>query len=138
MKIVLDTNVLVSGLLSPFGSPAQIVRMVVSGYIQLCYDARIAAEYRQVLNRPRFGFDPANVAIVLEQIESSGEVYTAPPLKRDLPDRGDNPFLEVAIAAGADFLVTGNTKHYPPERRMNMNVITPSEFLRAFGAGKDT
>jgi putative PIN family toxin of toxin-antitoxin system len=129
--------VLVSGLLSPFGAPAQIVQMVLSGHVQICCDVRIVVEYRQVLERPRFKFDPAKVAIVLEQIESSGEVYSAPPLKEDLPDRGDNPFLEVAIEAGADYLVTGNTKHYPPDRRMKVNVVTPSEFLRAFGSEGD-
>jgi predicted nucleic acid-binding protein len=46
MRIVLDTNVHVSGLLSPFGPPAQIVRLVASGTIVLCHDARILAEWK--------------------------------------------------------------------------------------------
>ena len=59
---MLDTNVLVSGLLSPFGPPGEIVRMVSSGAVVLCLDARIFAEYDDVLARPRFGFDPDSVA----------------------------------------------------------------------------
>ena len=57
MRIVLDTNVLVSGLLTPFGSSGEIVRMVFSGELILCIDARILSEYKEVLNRPKFKFD---------------------------------------------------------------------------------
>ena len=59
MRIVLDTNVLVSGLLSPHRPPGEIVRLVSGGLVSLCLDARIVAEYRDVLARPRFGFDQA-------------------------------------------------------------------------------
>lgn len=44
MKVVLDTNVVVSGLLSPFGPPGEIVRMTADGFLELCYDARILSE----------------------------------------------------------------------------------------------
>jgi len=73
MRIVLDTNVVVSGLLTPFGASAQIIRMVASGHLVLCYD---------------------------------------------VPDRDDQPFLEVAVAANIETpdepvpLVTGNSDHY--------------------------
>ena len=53
MKIVLDTNVLVAGLLSPFGSCGDIVRMVSSGNLTLCIDARVLSEYHEVLERPK-------------------------------------------------------------------------------------
>lgn len=61
MKVALDTNVVVSGLLSPFGAPGEIVRMVASGALELCYDARILCEYRNVLLRPKFSFDQIHV-----------------------------------------------------------------------------
>lgn len=57
MIIVLDTNVLVSGLLTPFGSSGEIVRMITSGKLILEYDSRILIEYEEVLNRPKFHFD---------------------------------------------------------------------------------
>lgn len=56
MNIVLDTNVLVAGLLSPFGTCGEIVRMVSSGELRLSFDARIFTEYEEVLNRPKFKF----------------------------------------------------------------------------------
>ena len=54
MKIVLDTNVLAAGLLSPFGPCGEIVRMVSSGELTLSFDARILMEYEEVLARPKF------------------------------------------------------------------------------------
>jgi putative PIN family toxin of toxin-antitoxin system len=57
MNIVFDTNVLVAGLLSPFGPCGEIVRMVSSGEITLSFDARIMTEYEEVLVRPKFKFE---------------------------------------------------------------------------------
>lgn len=58
MLAVLDTNVVVSGLLKPYSSAGYIVRLVAEGALQVAYDARILLEYREVLARPKFGFDP--------------------------------------------------------------------------------
>jgi putative PIN family toxin of toxin-antitoxin system len=73
MKIILDTNVVVSGLISPFGNPAEILRMVSSGEIQLCFDARILSEYQEVLHRPKFQFEENKVRDLLDQIEQCGQ-----------------------------------------------------------------
>lgn len=135
MRLVLDTNVLVSGLLSPFGPPGEIVRMVSSGSIVLCLDARIFDEYEQVLLRPRFGFDPDSVAALLDYIDFRSEVAASEPLSQRLPDPDDEPFLEVAIACSADCLITGNVRHFPPEARGGVTVLTPSDFLEVYRSG---
>ena len=57
MRIVLDTNVLVSALLSPHGAPAAVLQLVVTGRVVLCFDARVLSEYREVLRREKFDFD---------------------------------------------------------------------------------
>lgn len=132
MKIVLDTNVLVSGLLSPFGPPGEIVRMVSSGALELCFDARILFEYREVLKRPRFKIDLDDMEVLLEQIEARGHPVAASPLLRGLPDEDDEPFLEVAIAGATECLVTGNPRHFPKNRRQGIVVVTPCEFLTLF------
>lgn len=129
MRIVLDTNVLVSGLLSPFGPPGEIVRMVSSGAVALCVDARILAEYDAVLARPRFGFDPDSVAALLDYIDVRSEVVASEPLKQRLPDPDDEPFLEVAAACGADCLVTGNLAHFPSDDRAGVTVLSPAQFM---------
>ena len=61
MKIVLDTNVLVSGLLTPFGPSGKIVRMVSAGRLILQIDARILSEYQEVLHRPKFKFNKDHI-----------------------------------------------------------------------------
>lgn len=129
MKIVLDTNVLVAGLLTPFGPCAQIVRMISSGEVTLCLDARILAEYDEVLRRPKFRFDADKVAALLDYIERSGELVASSPLPDPLPDPDDHPFLEVALACRTACLVTGNLAHFPPKRRQGVEVLPPREFL---------
>lgn len=132
MKIVLDTNVLVSGLLQPFGPSGQIVRLVASGELILCHDARILAEYQEVLLREKFRFDPERVEALLEEIRASGIPVAARPLAIRLPDPDDEPFLEIALAEGAQCLVTGNLKHYPDEAKQGVEVLSPRSFIELY------
>ena len=128
-RLVIDTNVLVSALLSPFGAPARVLDAVLAGQVQLLYDDRILAEYRAVLRRERFGFDLRDVAALLTFIRAEGERVSAPPLGFDLPDPDDAPFIEVAIAGKADALVTGNKAHFPTCACPGIPVLTPAELL---------
>jgi uncharacterized protein len=129
MNIVLDTNVLVAGLLSPFGPCGEIVRMVSSGELTLSLDARLLSEYQEVLDRPKFKFNKDKVAALLDHIEHSGLIVASSPLFQSLPDIDDEPFLEVAIAARAICIVTGNQVHFPTELCQGVTVFSPSEFL---------
>lgn len=129
MNIVLDTNVIVAGLLSPFGPCGQIVRMVSSGELTLSFDARILTEYEEVLDRPKFKFEKEKVAALLDHIEHRGSMVASSPLPQPLPDIDDEPFLEVAITAQAICIVTGNQVHFPPELCRGVNVFTSADFL---------
>lgn len=129
MIIVLDTNVVVSGLLRPHSKPAMILRLAATGVLRVAYDERILAEYREVLRRPKFPFSSEQIRVLLGQIEAEGEVVVALPLKSALPDPDDAPFLEVAVAAHADALITGNTRHYPARARRGITVLDPAAFL---------
>ena len=131
MRVVIDTNVLVSGLLSPFGPPGVIVGLIAAGRLSLCYDSRILAEYNEVLGRPSFPFAEKDVAVLMAQIRTGGELATANPLSVRLPDPNDEPFLEVAASAMVEFLVTGNLKHFPRERRQGVRVVSPRELLES-------
>jgi putative PIN family toxin of toxin-antitoxin system len=129
MNIVLDTNVLVSGLLSPFGPCGEIVRMVSSAELTLSVDARILTEYKEVLVRPKFKFDQDKIDVLLDHIEHRGRVVASSPLQQSLPDSDDEPFLEVAIAAKAVCIVTGNHIHFPPDLCQGVTIFSPSDFL---------
>ncbi len=129
MIVVLDTNVLVSGLLNSFGSPGRIVDLVIAGSLRLAFDDRVLAEYRAVLARPRFKLDAAAVADLLEFLEERGARVLAGPLPGPFPDDADAKFLEVAAAAAAEALVTGNSRHFPAEVCRGIAVVTPAVFL---------
>ena len=133
MKIVLDTNVLVSGLLSPFGPPGELVRLVAAGDLTLCFDARLTSEYREVLEREKFGFDRDSVSALLDFVAFAGILVAAAPLKMPLPDPDDEPFLAIALAANVP-LVTGNLKHFPLRKRQGGQVLAPHEFLALYRA----
>jgi putative PIN family toxin of toxin-antitoxin system len=130
LRIVLDTNVIVSGLLNPEGNPGRILDLALAGEITLLADDRILAEYRAVLRRPKFGFDSADVSGFLEFLESQSERVVAIPLRSKLPDESDRAFLEVALAGAAEALVTGNVRHYRVARVGRLPIDSPAEFVR--------
>jgi uncharacterized protein len=125
MKIVLYTNVLVSGVLKPHSIPGSILNAILDERMTVLVDDRILFEYRDVLERPKFDFPPSYIESVLEFFEHRGDYVTAPPVPEQLLDPADLPFYEVAIAGVADFLVTGNGRHFP-DRHF---VVSPREFI---------
>lgn len=129
MKIALGTNVVVSGLLTPFGPAGEIVRMVSSGRLIVLYDARILAEYREVLHRPKFQFDVEEVETFIGFIMQNGQLTPAVPLQDPLPDPDDEPFLEIALSGNAACIITGNKVHFPRPLCRGVKILSPSEFI---------
>lgn len=128
MRVVLDTNVIVSGVMTTHGTCAQIVDMLGEGIFEICADDRILDEYDSVLHRSHLGIVPEDSDRVMELVRRIACPVAAVPLAVALPDPDDRPFLEVAAAAGA-LLVTGNTRHYPRHASSGVKVISPAEFL---------
>ncbi len=126
MKVVLDTNVVVSAFLSPGGKPAAIVELVFRGDLQPCFNTAILAEYEQVLYRSKFAMKiPARaIARFFEVLNSIGLYVIATPSVDKLPDETDRRFYDVAKACGA-CLVTGNKKHFPDEAF----ILSPAELI---------
>ena len=114
MLIVLDTNVLVSAVLSPAGRPAWIVGQVLAGNFKLCCDHRIVEEYRSVLLRPKFKLNPVFVDAFLDGLTAEAIFVIPSPIAEEFIDESDKKFLEVARFCQAK-LVTGNLKHFPAD-----------------------
>ena len=127
-RAVFDTNVLVSGFLSPHGPPGRIVEWLRSGHVQAVLDDRIAHEYLEVLQRPAFGFPEFEVGIVLAAIRARAFSVEITRFARGLPNPDDAPFLECAWAAGRP-LVTGNIRHFPKSVAGETKVLTPAQFI---------
>jgi putative PIN family toxin of toxin-antitoxin system len=128
MRAVVDTNVLVSGILSATGPPARIVEAIFAGAIEPVYDPQILAEYEDVLTRVELGLPTAPVGQLLTAFEAFGMEVVAPPWPLDLPDPDDAPFLAVAAAADCP-LVTGILRHFPARARRGVSVWTPRELV---------
>jgi putative PIN family toxin of toxin-antitoxin system len=133
MIIVLDTNVIVSGILRPYSKAAAILRLAAAGMIQLAYDLRILSEYRDVLNRPKFTFAKEDINAFLDQVEKEGVIVSVMPLKFRLSDPDDEPFLEVALAVRAEAIIAGNKRHFPRKEYQGTRILSPAEFLEVFG-----
>jgi putative PIN family toxin of toxin-antitoxin system len=134
MMIVLDTNVIISGILRPFSKAASILGLVADGTVQLAYDLRLLSEYRDVLSRPKFNVVKENVETFLAQVEQEGFLVSVKPLETHLPDPDDEPFLEVALAGKVEAIVTGNKRHFPSREYEGVKILSPAEFLEGLRA----
>ena len=124
MLVVIDTNILVSTLWSRDDAPARVVGLVLNGHLIPCYDYRIMLEYRQVLQRPKFRFRPAEINALLDWIKLAGHSVVSAPAEVSFADEADRKFYEVAKFCGA-VLITGNLKHFPSDDA----VMSVSDFL---------
>ena len=129
LRVVLDTNVIVSALLTPEGIPAQVLSLVALGTVQTCYNQAILDEYEEVLSRPKFKPEiTRNLKdLVLDPLKAIGSPFIVFSSVFPMNDESDRPFYDVAKAASA-FLITGNKRHYPDEPF----IMTPREFLDTF------
>ncbi|MDR2672948.1 MAG: putative toxin-antitoxin system toxin component, PIN family [Coriobacteriales bacterium] len=123
-RVVIDTNVLVSALLNPDGTPARVLSLFLNGKVEACYDSRILHEYKEVLARPKFPFEQVDIDALVNTFERDGFVIAPEHTDHTFSDDADRKFYEVATTAEA-VLITGNKKHFPSEAR----VLSPLEFL---------
>jgi uncharacterized protein len=136
MRIVLDTNVIVSALLIQGSVPDRVLETVISGLSHIVLDGRIMREYRAVLARPEFGFPAERLDDLLLLFERS-EWVIADPLRLDVRDAADVPFIEVAVAGGVDAIVTGNAADFRLRKgRLAIPVVTPRQYLELL-AGRE-
>jgi putative PIN family toxin of toxin-antitoxin system len=125
MKIVLDTNVIVSALLCPQSLPAKILGLVLNGTLGIVYDNNVLLEYVDVLNREKFKINNGAIKVVLDFLTSDGEYIISMPQTTHFTDEDDKMFYELYKTGEVDFLITGNIKHFPKEK----NIVTPREFI---------
>lgn len=129
IRAVIDTNVLVSGLLSPSGNEALIILAIHQGLVRPCFTEAIVEEYSEVLARPKFAFPPDDIAALIAMLRRTGELFHPEASAVASPDPGDSKFLHCAQAAQADFIVTGNKRHFPHAPYGPTHVVNAGELL---------
>jgi uncharacterized protein len=129
IRVVLDTNILISALLTPQGLPAQVFLLaILEPDTQLCVSGDIYAEYEEVIRRPQFKRSAGEIEATLRVIREKG-LWVKPTGKvHACSDADDNIFLECAQSAAAHYLVTGNLKHFPLAWA-STQIVTARQFL---------
>ena len=129
IRVVLDTNIIVSAYLNEDGQPFRVVKLALAGLVKLCASEAILAEYEELLRRKSFPLDARRAALFLKKLRAASAIVkpvSGLPVKLDDPD--DIIFLECSEAAKANYLVTGNTKHFPARWKYTTRV-TPATFI---------
>ena len=129
IRVVLDTNIVVSAALRSAGTSSRILGLAAEGVIQVWLSPSILKEYRDVLSRPRIGIDQDRCkALISFLVAIAKSVVPSQRVNVCETDPSDNMFLECAQSAKAHYVVTGNTKHFP-ERWKYARVLTPKQFI---------
>jgi uncharacterized protein len=133
LVVVLDTNVLVSSLLNPIGSPGKILDLIIGNHIQAAFDDRILEEYEDVLSRPELHIPRFQILATIDHLELSGTYVESEPLPSDVyPDPDDIIFAEVFMSSNATVLVTGNLRHCQTLIQHGRLVLSPAKFLEKY------
>ena len=125
MKIVVDTNVIVSALMNANGIPAGILALILNGKLKILYDNRIIFEYIDVLSRKEFYFESETIDNLINYFKNEGDYVNAEFTRIKFTDETDKKFYEVFKSGEAQFLITGNKKHFPKDKA----IISPREFF---------
>jgi putative PIN family toxin of toxin-antitoxin system len=130
IRVVFDTNVLFSAVLKHVGVPAEILNLVTIGVLTPCVSDAVLAEYKDVLTRPVLRPHAARAREVLDLFAWSA-LRVSPTRSLALcSDPDDDRLLECADAADADYLVTGNLRHFP-KGYPKLVILSPRALLQA-------
>jgi len=127
VRLVLDTNIVISAFISPSGKLSQIMKMVLGRGAVLCYNSAILSEYENVMLHPKFlsKINAGSVRRFINLIRSIGISFNPLPSNIKLQDESGWVFYDIARESGS-VLITGNKKHFPKKPF----IMLPAEFLK--------
>lgn len=133
-KVIIDTNVLVSALLSSHEDSAtvRLLMMLLDGRIIPVITDGIFCEYGEVLRRKKFRFPEESVSVLLDEIRKKSRMIKPALSDVEMPDEKDRPFLDALLTEDETILITGNLKHFPRHER----IMTARDFLALYDLQK--
>ena len=132
LKVVFDTNVIVSAVLYEKSLPALLLSLGLEDKVRFFVSPALLNEYEAVLKRPRFKLGEKQITELMGEINRKALiVIPAKRLKILKADEPDNRILECAIKGKADFIITGNKRHFPFEEFKGIKIVTPREFINS-------
>ncbi len=135
-KLIIDTNVIVSALISRNGIPAKIIdNLVLDDKVNWCISNNVLQEYLEVLNRNKFqkikDFS-RNTEIILSYLDEFGLEFEPQEKIEIIKDLSDNKFLELAVIAEVDFIITGNTNDFTFDEFRGIKIVTPTQYWNEY------
>lgn len=130
LKVVIDTNIIVSALLKTQSNPALIISIILQRNYKLCLSEEIFSEFEEVLARDKFKhLDRLKVKELLSTLKKNS-LWVVPKISVNdvAKDPADNAFLECAFETGADFLITGNIHHFPVKQFHQTRIVFQVNF----------
>ncbi len=132
MKVVLDTNTYVSGILFN-GAPRKVLNLIIEGKVESFISDEIVTELREVLGRKKFGLSRENVHFIVAEIESVNTVvHPAIPIHAVEKDTTDNKVIECAVEADADVIISGDKHLTELKRFRNIEIACAGDFLNKY------
>lgn len=128
LRLVLDTNIIVSAALKPDGLQRTIVLLAMRKPLHWYVSEAILSEYSTVLARPEFRIRKSVRQQLIQLVRNHARLVVPSGLPQITADPADNIFIECADAARADYLITGNQRHFPTFWK-NTKIIASREFL---------
>jgi putative PIN family toxin of toxin-antitoxin system len=128
LRLVIDTNVLVSAALKPDGLQRTTFLLAITKPGRLYVSVPVLEEYAEVLSRPELSIRKGLRLQLLQLLKNHSHLVTPSRHIEVTSDPDDNIFIECADAARADFLITGNRKHFPTFWK-NTKIVTPRDFV---------
>ena len=138
-KLILDTNVIVSALISNSIPTKILYELVLTQKVQTCLSDEIFAEYVEVMNREKFARYTnfkIKAGIVLNKLREISRFYKTDRKIDILTDTSDNKFLELAAVSSADYLITGNTLDFQITEFEYTRILIPREYWDNFDPKK--
>ena len=132
MRVVLDTNVLVSALNFRGSIPRRLLELVLRGDLQLVTSPRLLDELNEVLTED-LGWDRPQALMVRRQFEDLAELVTPSNVPRVCRDPDDDEVLAAAVAGGAEVVITGDKDLLVLERHGDIDIVAPADFLQRSG-----
>src|ERR1700722_20684856 len=129
IRAVIDTNVLVSAMISLSGNEALLHLAVKQGFVRPCFSPAVLEEYSEVLARPKFAFSPDEIAALTDLLHRQGDLVYPNLLSGMSPDPKDNQFMASPLATQRDFMVPGKKQDFPQDRLGDTQVVSAGELL---------
>lgn len=133
MKAVLDTNVIISGLLNSEGSPARVVNQWINGSIKVTTSPALIEEVLDVITRPKFkplGSLDERCELIKKLFEQAEIVNPSEKLRIIVDDEADNRVLECAVACDTDYVVSGDSHLLNLKNYRGIQILSPYKFIK--------